>query len=152
MATTISSSSPMNSTPSGAEMLSRVRVSAMPSPDTSTVMESGMSVGRASTMISRVTWLSTPPSLTPGASSEPSSSSTTSDWIFWSRRTRSRSRWRTKERTSSRCWSLMITGWRSPLISMSNSAWPSVSTERRWRASTLNVAESFPPPYTTPGT
>ena len=40
-----------------------------------------MSVGSASTVISRVTCSSTPPSLTPGASSAPSSSSVTSAWI-----------------------------------------------------------------------
>ncbi len=42
--------------------------------DTFTTIRSGMSVGRASMFSSRVTWSSTPPSLTPGASSTPSSS------------------------------------------------------------------------------
>ena len=52
-----------------------------------------MSVGSASTLISWVMCSSTPPSLTPGASSVPSSSIATSDWIAWSRRTTWRSRW-----------------------------------------------------------
>ena len=63
-----------------------------PSPDTSATMRSGMSVGSALTFSSRVTCSSTPPSLTPGASSTPSISSATIDSIFSSRRTFSRSR------------------------------------------------------------
>ena len=54
-----------------------------------------MSVGSASTFSSRVTCSSTPPSFTPGASSTPSSSSGTVDWIFSSSRTLRRSMWST---------------------------------------------------------
>ena len=46
--------------------------------ETSITIESGMSVGSASMLSSRVTWSSTPPWTTPGASSTPVSSTGTS--------------------------------------------------------------------------
>ena len=67
--------------------------------ETSTVIRSGISVGSASTVISRVTCSSTPPSRTPGAWSVPSSSIATSDSIASSRRTSRQSRWMTSPRT-----------------------------------------------------
>ena len=58
-----------------------VSVSLICMPETSCVIVSGMSPGSASMLTSRVSWESTPPSLTPGASSAPMSSSTTVVWI-----------------------------------------------------------------------
>ena len=80
VATTVSGSS-SSVTPRGEAIDSSVSVSPMSSVETSCSSVSGMSPGSASIVSSRVTCSSTPPCLTPGASSMPVSSSTTVDWI-----------------------------------------------------------------------
>ena len=87
----VSSGSSRNSTPSGAVISDRCIVAAISMCETSTVTFSGMSVGSASMLSSRVTCSSTPPSLTPGASSTPMISTDSVVSIFSSRRTSSRS-------------------------------------------------------------
>src|SRR5215216_3971439 len=92
-----SASSPVS--PSGAvNSLSRT-VAFICMPETSKTIESGMSPGSASMLSSRVSWLSTPPSTTPGASSAPVSSSTTVVWIVSDMFTRRRSTWTASPRT-----------------------------------------------------
>ena len=95
---------------------------------------SGMSVGSASMLSWWVTCSSTPPSLTPGASSAPSRCTATCVWIFSSRRTSSRSMWMSSSRTGCSCWSLTITGRVLPSTLRSISAEPSTSTWRSARA------------------
>ena len=82
---TSSGSSATKVTPSGAATAESCRVSLISIAETSATMRSGISVGSASTVISRVTCSSTPPPLTPGAASAPSSSIATSAWIASSR-------------------------------------------------------------------
>ena len=67
----VSSGSSRKVTPAGGSSSDRCIVAAISISDTSTTMASGMSVGRASMLSSWVTWSSTPPSFTPGASSVP---------------------------------------------------------------------------------
>ena len=120
-------------------------VAAISMPLTSTTMASGIAVGSASMLSWWVTCSSTPPSLTPGASSTPSTCTPTCVWIFSSRRTSSRSMWMTSSRTGWSCWSLTITGSVLPSTFRSISAEPSTSTWRSTRASTLNeTASSWP--------
>ena len=68
---TVSSGSSSSVTPSGTVTADSVSVSFISRPETSWVIESGMSSGSASMLSSRVSWLSTPPSVTPGDSSPP---------------------------------------------------------------------------------
>ena len=75
-------------------------------PDTSCSIQSGMSFGSASIVTSRVICSSTPPSLAPGASSAPVSSSATVASIGRSRRTRNRSMWTVSP----------VTGWLGELL------------------------------------
>ena len=90
--------------------------------ETSTTMRSGISVGSASTVISRVTCSSTPPPLTPGAVSMPSSSIATSAWIASSSFTSCRSMCWRLPRTGCSCCSLTTTGTALP---------PSISRSKR---------------------
>ncbi len=78
--------------------------------ETSATMRSGISVGSASTVTSRVTCSSTPPPLTPGAVSAPSSSIATSAWIASSSFTSCRSMCSRLPRTGCSCCSLTTTG------------------------------------------
>ena len=95
--------------------------------ETSATMRSGISVGSASTVISRVTCSSTPPPLTPGAFSAPSSSIATSAWIASSSFTSCRSMCWRLPRTGCSCCSLTTTGTAlPPSISRSKSAAPSL--------------------------
>ena len=113
-------------------------VAAISMPLTSTTMASGIAVGSASMLSWWLTCSSTPPSLTPGASSTPSMCTPTCVWIFSSRRTSSRSMWMISSRTGSSWRSLTITGSVLPSTFRSISAEPSTSTWRRTRAFTLN--------------
>ncbi len=76
----------------------------------STVITSGMSVGSASMLSSRVTCSTTPPSLTPGDSSPPCSSIDTVAWIFSRRFTSRKSTCMVSPRTGCSWRSLRITG------------------------------------------
>src|SRR5688572_7501594 len=142
VATIVSSGSSRNSTPSGAVTSVRCIVPATSRWETSTVMFSGMLVGSASMLSSRVTCSSTPPSFTPGASSTPVMSSATVVWIFSSRRTSRRSMCMTCSRTGWWCWSLTITGRALPSTATSKTAEPAISTRRSSRASTENAVHS----------
>ncbi len=133
----VSSGSSRNSTPSGAVISERCIVAAISMPETSTVMFSGMSVGRASMLSSRVTWSSTPPSLTPGRLLDALNSDPRVVWIFSSSRTSSRSMCMSSSRTGWSCWSLTMTGASAAPTLTSNSAEPSTSTLRSSRWSTL---------------
>ena len=109
--------------------------------ETSATIRSGISVGSASTVISRVTCSSTPPSLTPGASSVPSSSIATSAWISSSSCTSWRSMCWRLPRTGWSCCSLTTTGTaEEPSISRSNRAWPPAITARISRSPHLEGA------------
>ena len=106
-----------------------------------------MSPGSASMLISRVSWDSTPPSVTPGAWSAPVSSSTTVVWIVSFMFTRSRSTWTISPRTGWRWRSLTSTGEALPpsmLTSRIAPEWASVL--RRMRASTEKCDGSPSPP------
>ena len=91
VASTVSSGSSRNLTPSCTGRSTRRSVSPIAIPVTSRSRCSGISIGSASTVISRLTCESTPPSVTPTGS--PISSTTTRAWIGWSRRTSCRSTW-----------------------------------------------------------
>ena len=73
-----------------------------------------MSFGSASMVSSRVICSRTPPSLMPGESSAPVSSSCTVDWIFTSSRTLSRSMWTVSP----------VSGWRTSSLSTTGLALP----------------------------
>ena len=91
VATVVSSRSSSSVTPSGTVTSASVIVSLMSIADTSWKIASGIAFGSASMFSSRVICSSTPPSLAPGASSPPVSSSGTTAWIATLRSTRSRS-------------------------------------------------------------
>ncbi len=91
VATTVSSRSSTIVTPSGALTADSRSVSFIAIADASATSDSGISVGSASIVTWWVTWSMTPPSMTPGASSAPCSTSATVAWMATSRRTRSRS-------------------------------------------------------------
>ena len=122
--------------------------------DTSTTIRSGMSVGSASMLISRVARSSTPPSLTPGASSMPSSSRATVAWIFSLRLTSRKSTCITSPRTGWSWRSLRMAGTDlSAPILMSNRAAPSLSRRRSSMAPTFSETGSgWLAPYRMPGT
>ena len=108
---------------------------------------SGMSPGSASMLTSRVSWESTPPSMTPGASSAPTSSSTTVVWIVSFMFTRRKSTCMISPRTGWRWRSLTSTGAALPpsmLMSRIAPEWASVL--RRMRASTEKCDGSPSPP------
>ena len=146
VATVVSSGSSSSVTPSGTATSASVIVSLISIPDTSWVIDSGIAFGSASMFSSRVICSSTPPSLTPGASSPPVSSSGTTAWIATLRSTRSRSTCIVSPRT----------GWYWALLRIAGVAWsPSVTSStaplaasawRSSRASTLKVSGSPPPP------
>src|SRR5919106_6739550 len=142
----VSSGSSRKVTPSGTLTSDRCMVAAIGKPLTSTTMASGIAVGSASMLSWWVTCSSTPPSLTPGASSAPSTCTPTVVWIFSSSRTSSRSMCITSSRTGWSCWSLTMTGRVWPPTSRSISAEPSTSTWRSTRESTLKDTESPSPP------
>ena len=134
-------------TPSGAVSSDSVTVSFISILETSKTIESGMSPGSASMLSSRVSWLSTPPSTTPGASSAPVSSSTTVVWIVSAMFTRSRSTWTASPRTGWRWRSLTSTGTPvPPSIETSRIAPECASVLRRMRASTAKCSGPPSPP------
>ena len=110
VAMTVSSRSSSNVTPSGGASAPSTIVSPICISPTSWTIDSGIAVGSASTFSSRVICSSTPPSLTPGASSTPVSSSGTTALISSLRFTRSRSTWTVSPRTGWRWASLSTTG------------------------------------------
>ena len=98
-------------------------------------------------LTSRVSWLSTPPSVTPGDSSAPTRSSTAVEWIGWLMSTRSRSTWIASPRTGWFWTSLTITGVALPPSTARSRTEPAcASAERRMRALTAKVCGSPPPP------
>src|SRR4051794_37656580 len=99
VAMTVSSGLSRKVTPFGAVSSASVSVPAASSAETSTSMRSGMSDGSASMFSSRATCSSTPPSLTPGASSAPWTSTITVVWITTLRFTWSMSMCMTSLRT-----------------------------------------------------
>ena len=137
VASTVSSGSSRNLTPSWTGRSTRRSVSPIAIPLTSSSRCSGISIGSASTVISRLTCESTPPSVTPTGS--PTSSTTTRAWIGWSRRTSCRSTWMIPPLTGC-CWySLRIDGWvvfwpSSVTSRIACSPWPPVSTRRSSRS------------------
>src|SRR5215217_2415771 len=144
---TVSSGSSRSVTPSGGVSAESVTVSFISRPETSKTIESGMSPGSASMLSSRVSWLSTPPSAAPGASSAPVSSSRTVVWIVSAMLTRSRSTCTASPRTGWRCRSLTSTGTPlPPSMDTSRIAPECASVLRRMRASTAKCCGSPPSP------
>ena len=101
-AITVSCGSSRKVTPSIAAMSSSRSVSPISMPLTSASIDSGTSIGSASTFTVEPGCESTPPSLRPGASSAPTRCTVTVAWIGWSSRTSCRSMWRTVPRIGSR--------------------------------------------------
>ena len=133
--------------PSGTVTADSVSVSLICIADTSCVIESGMSPGSASMLTSRVSCESTPPSLTPGASSTPTSSSTTVVWIFSFMFTRRKSTCTISPRTGWRWRSLTSTGVAVASSMLTSRIAPEcASVLRRMRASTEKCDGSTSPP------
>src|SRR5215210_475465 len=147
VAMTVSSRSSSSVTPSGTVTAARVSVSFISILETSCWMTSGRSSGSASTLTSRVSWLSTPPSLTPGASSPPTRSSTAVEWMGCDMSTRSRSTWIASPRTGWFWTSLTMTGVALPPSTARSRTEPEcASAARSVRALTAKVCGSSPPP------
>ena len=97
-------------TPSSFGMSSRRRASPISIELTSASIDSGTSIGSASTLSVVEGCERTPPSLTPGASSPPCRWTCTVAWMTTSSRTSCRSTWRTCPRIGSRWYSFRIDG------------------------------------------
>ena len=139
VAMTVSSGSSRKVTPLGAGTSDSGSVAAISMLETSTTIWSGMSVGSASMLSSRVTCSSTPPSFTPGDSSPPSSC--TRDRGLDLLVEADLEQVDVHELVADRMELLVLDDHRAglPPTSMSISAEPSASSWRRARASTLKA-------------
>src|SRR5829696_6478216 len=147
VASTVSSGSSSSVTPAGGVSCESVAVAFISRPETSNWTVSGMSPGSASMLSSTTPCERTPPSTTPGAWSEPTSSSVTVVWIATFMSTRRRSTWTAWPLTGWRWTSFTSTGDGSPPSSAtSRIAPPCASVLRRIRPSTANSCGSPLPP------
>src|SRR5829696_3929519 len=147
VASTVSSGSSSSVTPAGGVSCESVAVAFISRPETSNWTVSGMSPGSASMLRSTTPCERTPPSTTPGAWSEPTSSSVTVVWIATFMSTRRRSTWTAWPLTGWRWTSFTSTGDGSPPSSAtSRIAPPCASVLRRIRPSTANSCGSPLPP------